>query len=237
MTHSVLTVYLLICFLTPLVVLADTEIDPNQRFIIEGAHAISEGAYFRFYIKNNYSYAMCVKLGDNGAYLLPTNSSEFSVIAPEVSFPYQKVTYIFNYSSTYPATPDQLQDPEKYLLNAFDYTVLVLDSGFLTIFDMMIPILIIGAVLIGGGVVLLVFWKRKHERAQERGKTSAVLEEHHESGLKTSDVVLLIAIAAFIIFLAVAVFIILTDTRGLRLPGGGMHPNLHQWIDAFLSSL
>jgi ABC-type Fe3+ transport system permease subunit len=91
---------------------------------------------------------------------------------------------------------------------------------------MTIPMLIIGAILIGGIIVWLVFWKRRHERAQEPGKTSALSEEHHKSGLKTSDVILLVAIVAFLVFLAVAVFIILTDTRGLRIP-----PNPSNWVE------
>jgi hypothetical protein len=43
--------------------------------------------------------------------------------------------------------------------------------------------------------------------------------------LGKSDKILLIALLAFIVFLAVAVFVIITDTRGLWIPGsGGMQP-------------
>ena len=49
--------------------------------------------------------------------------------------------------------------------------------------------------------------------------------------LGKSDKILLIALLAFIVFLAVAVFVIITDTRGLWIPGsGGIRPMHHDLL-------
>lgn len=51
------------------------------------------------------------------------------------------------------------------------------------------------------------------------------------SSAGNSDAILFIALLAFIVFIAVAVFIIIVDTKGLWYPGwgpGGMHPFLNQ---------
>ncbi len=51
------------------------------------------------------------------------------------------------------------------------------------------------------------------------------LEGEHQSSVRRNDVILLIALSAFVVFLAVAVFIILIDTRGLWMrPPGGIVP-------------
>lgn len=56
-------------------------------------------------------------------------------------------------------------------------------------------------------------------------------EEDFQSSTGNSDMILLIALLAFIVFAAVAVFVIITDTKGLWYPGwepGTMHPFLNQ---------
>ncbi len=55
--------------------------------------------------------------------------------------------------------------------------------------------------------------------------------EDSQSSAGNSDIILLIAIPAFIAFIAVAVFVIVADTKGLWYPGwepGTFHPFLNQ---------
>jgi hypothetical protein len=55
--------------------------------------------------------------------------------------------------------------------------------------------------------------------------------EDFQSSKGNSDMILLIALLAFIVFIAVAAFIIITDTNGLWYPGWGpdkIHPMLSQ---------
>ena len=55
--------------------------------------------------------------------------------------------------------------------------------------------------------------------------------EDFQSIKGNSDMILLIALLAFIVFIAVAAFVIITDTKGLWYPGwepGGIRPLLNQ---------
>ena len=56
-------------------------------------------------------------------------------------------------------------------------------------------------------------------------RENQTLEEVSQSSVRKSDRILLIAFLAFIVLLAVAIIIVIIDTRGLWIsPPGGIHP-------------
>ena len=120
---------------------------------IQGAHIVSEGAYFRFWIFNNYEYPINVTINGADTLSIPSRSSiNYDVIAPQISTPYEKVTYTFDFSvnGARPWIP-------------VDYTVLVLNSNFVPIFDLTVPILIaIAAIILV--VIASVILKRRRSR-------------------------------------------------------------------------
>ncbi len=142
---------------------------PNERVLIEGAHIVSEGAYFRFWIMNNLTWALNVTINNADILLIPSKSSiDYNVVAPQVSVPYQKVTYIFKISNTW--------DGEESVYSEIDYPVLVLDSGFTQIFDLIAPILIaVGIVLTA--IVFVMVVRRKRARSLHVEDTQRVFDE------------------------------------------------------------
>lgn len=85
---------ILVLLLVPTIVLADP-IWGNQ-LEIQGAHIVSEGAYFRFLMVNHYGVPIYVTINDGDPIYIPTNgSANYNVIAPQISTPYQVVTYSF----------------------------------------------------------------------------------------------------------------------------------------------
>lgn len=142
---------------------------PNERVLIEGAHIVSEGAYFRFWIMNNLTWALNVTINNADILLIPSKSSiDYNVVAPQVSVPYQKVTYIFKISNTW--------DGEESVYSEIDYPVLVLDTGFTQIFDLIAPILIaVGIVLTA--IVFVMVVRRKRARSLHVEDTQRVFDE------------------------------------------------------------
>jgi hypothetical protein len=138
---------------------------PPTYFDIEGAHIVSEGAYFRFWIFNNNSFPVNVTV--NGADILNIPSkrwADYDVIAPNINVPYEQVTYKFSITSYYVQTTN------------YSFTVLVLNSGFVQIFnlappifDLAVPMLvtmlvimleIIAAMVLALVAVVIVRWRR-----------------------------------------------------------------------------
>ena len=143
-----------ILFLVPNVVIGDPIGNPDDRLIIEGAHIVSEGAYFRFWVKNNYSQPIYVTINDSDTfYILPYNSIDYDVVAPTISVPYEKITYTFKLHLL-------LSDP-NYVSNKFDFTVLVLSSSFVQVFDIIVPFLIILAIALAVAISVFIIRRRR----------------------------------------------------------------------------
>ncbi|MGD0979653.1 MAG: hypothetical protein ABR962_11015 [Candidatus Bathyarchaeia archaeon] len=119
---------------------------------IQGAHIVSAGAYFRFWIFSYYDYPINVTINGADTLSIPSGGSiDYDVIAPQISVPYEKVTYTFVFSVNYDVKP-------------VDYTVLVLNSSFVQIFDLIVPILIVIAIVIIAAVAILILRRRRSLR-------------------------------------------------------------------------
>lgn len=118
---------------------------------IQGAHIVSAGAYFRFWIFNNFTYPINVTINGADTLSIPSRSSiNYDVIAPQISAPYQKVTYTFVFSVNGAGG-----------WKPVDYTVLVLNSSFVQIFDLIVPILIVIIVVIITTVIIVILRRRR----------------------------------------------------------------------------
>lgn len=127
----------------------DPYFPPLKGVTLEGAHIVSEGAYFRFWIFNNNSFS--IKAAVNGVDISsvpPESGIDYDVIAPQISTPYEQVTYKFSFVSN------------DSVLTA-DFTVLVLNSSFVQIFDLIVPILIVIAVVIIITVAIVILRRRR----------------------------------------------------------------------------
>jgi hypothetical protein len=123
---------------------------------IQGAHIVSAGAYFRFWIKNYYNFPINVTMnGANTVSIPPQGSIDYDVIAPQISLPYEKVTYTFLFTTN--VTNSWSQQAQ----NPINYTVLLLNSAFLQIFDPVFPILIAIALVIIAIVFIVVAGRRR----------------------------------------------------------------------------
>ena len=99
LTITVLPIIFLIlmCSLAPRFVFADPiDLGEYNKLEIQGAHVVSEGAYFRFFMVNHYGIPIYVTVNDGDPIHIPINGSvDYDVIAPQVSAPFEVVTYIF----------------------------------------------------------------------------------------------------------------------------------------------
>jgi hypothetical protein len=132
---------------------------PITGVVIEGAHIVSEGAYFRFWIFNNNSFSINVTV--NGADTLsipPKSGVDYDVIAPNISVPYEQVTYEF----TVEASNGVLLQPKNV-----DFPVLVLNSSFTQIFDLAIPIILAIAAIAVGLVAIVIIRRRRPQKKLE----------------------------------------------------------------------
>lgn len=141
----------LILVLAVLIVLplahCDSEAPPAKGIDIQGAHIISEGAYFRFQIFNDNSFPVNITmygpLSSESYYSIPAwGSVDCDLVAPSAPWVYNQVTYHFEIVSS--------QEDGLYGMN--DFTVLVLNSSWLLFFNLL-P-LIIGTILIIIAVIL-----------------------------------------------------------------------------------
>jgi hypothetical protein len=131
------------------------DIGPHSHGVaIEGAHMVSEGAYFRFWIYNELPYSVNVSVnGGDTLVVSPRSGVDYDVIAPFISVPFEQVTYRF-----------LIQD--GYGSSEVDATVLVMNSVLVQIFNMAIPILIIiAAIIIAPVAIVIVRRQRSHQKA------------------------------------------------------------------------
>ena len=121
---------------------------------IEGAHIVSEGAYFRFWIFNNNSFSINVTVNEADVLSVPPESwVDYDVIAPRISVPYEQMTYKFSVTS------------DDVPAENVDFTVLVLNSSFVQIFDLTVPILItIVAIVLALAAIAIVRRRRGHKK-------------------------------------------------------------------------
>jgi hypothetical protein len=192
-------------FLLPSFVLGDPRGGSNE-LEVQGAHVVSAGAYFRFLVVNHYSFPIYVSIVNGGGpvygfgylgnfslsvnitesiYVLPNSSGSFDVIAPEVSFPCEKVTYTFIQALALPVS--------QHALYLMDYQVIVLNSGLVQVLSTSLDpsfqyiIIGIGLTLV---VISLIMWQRKMRRGiRGHGRLIRLL----------SDILLLSACCLFLI--------------------------------------
>ena len=157
----------MVLFLFPRIVSAD----PRwfNKLEVQGAHVVSEGAYFRFLVVNHYSIPIYVSVINysepiyvlppnnylnvninESIYILPNSSANFDVIAPEVSFPYEKVTYTIIQSLDKPIS--------EHWVYIMKYQVTVLDSNY---FDFIVLTNIIFAVGLIVVAIAFIIWQRR----------------------------------------------------------------------------
>jgi hypothetical protein len=155
--HSILiAVFLLSSLFVFCIVLTEPSGQCDPTFLpiqvsIQGAHIVSAGAYFRFWIFNDYDYPINVTINGADALSIPSRGSiDYDVIAPQISAPYEKVTYTFVFSVNGAGG-----------WNPVDYTVLVLNSNFVQIFDLIVPILIVIAFVIIATVAIVILRRRR----------------------------------------------------------------------------
>jgi hypothetical protein len=134
--------------------------DPNPNLsgiVVQGAHIVSEGAYFRFWILNNLTNPINVTINGADTLTIASESSiDYDVVAPQVSMPYQKATYTFRFSYAKP-----VENQPHGLHGEIDFPVLVLSSGFVQIFDLIIPILVVVATAIAVIIAIVVLRRRR----------------------------------------------------------------------------
>jgi hypothetical protein len=110
--------------------------DPINRppFSIESARIVREGTFIRFLIRNYQESDTLYFTVNNFTLVVPPQggSVEYEVIAPELSVPFQKVTYAFKVQS----------NQSESWTGTVDYSVIVVDTGFEAMFDMVEPFLI-----------------------------------------------------------------------------------------------
>jgi hypothetical protein len=99
---------------------------------VEGAHIVSEGAYFRFWIFNNNSFTIQVQLQGQSERrdVPPYGSIDYDVIAPRVSGVYEQVHYQFAITGQSNAS-------------LVDFPVIVINSLFVQIFNPLTTVLLI----------------------------------------------------------------------------------------------
>lgn len=160
---------ILVLFLFPRIVSADPSW--GNELEVQGAHVVSEGAYFRFLVVNHYSIPMYVSVINDSEpiyvlpspspsylnvnisesiYILPNSSANFDVIAPEVSFPYEKVTY-----TIIQALDKPISEHWVYIMK---YQVTVLDSNY---FDFIVLTNILFAVGLIVVAIAFIIWQRR----------------------------------------------------------------------------
>ena len=131
---------------------------PNVNgIVVQGAHIVSEGAYFRFWILNNLTNSINVTINNADTLTIaPKSSIDYDVVAPQVSMLYQKVTYTFrfSYAKNVEYQPHGLHDE-------LDFTVLVLNSGFAQVFDLIIPILLIVTIAVVAIISIAILRRRR----------------------------------------------------------------------------
>jgi hypothetical protein len=154
---SILSLVFLLLFLTPIAIVADPEYMGGVW--IEGAHIVSEGAYFRFWLWSKEGYNVSVTINDQITYYLEPNASmNYDVVAPQVNMPFEKTHYYFKIDL---AGADSMQGLNHHFPYTIDFPVYVLDSGFILFFDYIVPVVIILIVILFVIITLLLIRRRQ----------------------------------------------------------------------------
>jgi hypothetical protein len=157
---SIVLFSFLILFIIRTAPFGHSDINPNPplyRIIIQRAHMVSEGAYFRFWILNNATDAINVTINNADTLTIaPGSSIDYDVVAPQVSLLYRKVTYTFRFSYA-----KNVENQPHPLHGEMDFTVLVLSSGFVQVFDLIIPILIIITIAVAAIISIAVILRQR----------------------------------------------------------------------------
>lgn len=121
-------------------------------FSIKGAPIVREGTYIRFLIRNYQESETLYFTVSNFTLVVPPQggSVEYEVIAPEISAPFQKVTYAFKVQS----------NQSESWSGTVDYSVIVLDSGFEAMFDLVEPFLTTArsVMMVIAGIICISFF-------------------------------------------------------------------------------
>jgi hypothetical protein len=134
----------------------------ERKVDIEGAHIVSEGAYFRFWIFNNNTYwPMNVTINGETLHVPPMNGTNYDVIAPNnISAPYERINYTFVIVQSWNEIP----------VLTVNFTVLVLSSkylqisSFIQIPSLLVPMLIVFAAIIVALVATAIIRRRRVHR-------------------------------------------------------------------------
>jgi len=142
---------ILVLLVVPIIVSADPITFHSNKLEIQGAHIVSEGAYFRFLMVNHYDAPIYVTVNDGDPIYIPTNgSANYNVVAPQISVPYEKVTYTFKeYYQT--LQPSQLME-------AVDFPVTVVAYNFI---DFLVLTNVITAIGLFAVVIAFIIWHRR----------------------------------------------------------------------------
>ena len=127
------------------------DIYPHHVVDIEGAHMVSEGAYFRFLIDNPNALPINVTINGDTLSIPPRSGVDYDVVAPFISVPFEQVTKFSITGSNLKPTND-------------DVTVLVMNSAWVEVFDLTIPILITIATIIVALVTVVIIRRRSHKK-------------------------------------------------------------------------
>ncbi len=147
----------LLLFLIPIAVVGDPSY--HGGVWIEGAHIVSEGAYFRFWVWSKESVSISVTINDGITYYLEPNASiSYDVVAPKVNMPFEKIHYFFKVNVT---GVDSMQGLENHFPYTIDFSVYVLSSGFIQFFDYIVPVILILVVAILVIITTLVIRRRQ----------------------------------------------------------------------------
>jgi hypothetical protein len=123
---------------------------PLEGIDVEGAHIVSEGAYFRFWIFNNNSFPIQVQMQGQSERrdVPPYGSINYDVIAPNVFGVYEQVNYQFAVTGQSNAS----------LVN---FLVIVINSFFVQIFSPLTTILLITIIVVIIAVVIVIIRRRR----------------------------------------------------------------------------
>ena len=114
---------------------------------------MSEGAYFRFQISNNNSFPITVTVNGADTYSVPSRKLDrLRCHCAQISVPYEQVTYNFSMGAN------------LFLARTVELKVLVLNSSFVQIFNLIVPILIVIAFVIIATVAIVILRRYMHRR-------------------------------------------------------------------------
>jgi len=98
---SLITIFIIVILSLTLTGYCDSPPPGFYKVDIQGAKIVSEGGYFRFYVKNISNASLNVLLlnySGSKVFLEPNDNVTYDIIAPEINLLFKNVTYIFQIS-------------------------------------------------------------------------------------------------------------------------------------------